>query len=277
MHCRRHLLLFSLACLLSIPALRADEAKPARVRVLLLGDSTAMGSVCRRVAPKADELEDVVRKLLAAEADLPPVEVVNQGRDGEFIQGLLSAHYDKDIARLPPVDFILVRYGINDRNKRQDFATNFPRDYRELIKRLHADFPHALVILETIIPYMGEPRDREVNDLVRQVAEAEKLPVLDTYARFAAELRQQGPNALTYRRVTLDKVPEKLRSLLPEGAVNGNEVVVMDNLLDAQFAVVPGWFGDRHPNLAAYHVIGDEEAKFLAPRIREPAKAAAKP
>jgi lysophospholipase L1-like esterase len=274
---RRPLLLLGLACLLPIAVLRADEPKTAKVRVLLLGDSTAMGSVCRRVAPKADELEDVVRKLLAAEGDLPPVEVLNQGRDGEFIQGLLSARYDKDIAKLPPVDFVLVRYGINDRSKRQDFATNFPQDYRGLIKRLHADFPHAQVILETIIPYMGEPRDKEVNDLVRQVAEAEKLPVLDTHARFAAELKQQGPNMLSYRRVALDKVPEKLRGLLPEGTVAGNDVVVMDNLLDAQFAAVPGWFADRHPNLAGYHVIGDEEAKFLAPRIRERVKAAPKP
>jgi lysophospholipase L1-like esterase len=277
MHSRRRLLLVGLASLLLVPVLRADEPKPAKVRVLLLGDSTAMGSVCRRVAPKADELEDVVRKLLAAEGDLPPVEVLNQGRDGEFVQGLLAARYDKDIAKLPAVDFVLIRYGINDRNKRQDFAANFPQDYRELIKRLRADFPHAQIILETIIPYMGEERDKEVNDLVRQVAEAEKLPVLDTHARCAAELKQQGPNMLSYRRVTLDKVPEKLRGLLPEGAVAGNEVVVMDNVLDAQFAAVPGWFSDRHPNLAGYHVIGDEEAKFLAPRIRERVKAAPEP
>jgi len=42
----------------------------------------------------------------------------------------------------------------------------------------------------------------------------------------------------------------------------------MDNRLDAHFADLPGWFGDRHPNLAGYHVIGDETAKYLAPLIR---------
>ncbi|MFT5094965.1 MAG: lysophospholipase L1-like esterase, partial [Porticoccaceae bacterium] len=32
---------------------------------------------------------------------------------------------------------------------------------------------------------------------------------------------------------------------------------------------LPGWFSDRHPNLAGYNVIADETAKYLAPLIRE--------
>ena len=47
---------------------------------------------------------------------------------------------------------------------------------------------------------------------------------------------------------------------------------VMDNQLDAHFGHLPGWFGDRHPNLAGYHVIGDETAKYLAPLMREKLK-----
>ena len=49
----------------------------------------------------------------------------------------------------------------------------------------------------------------------------------------------------------------------------GNSVEVLDNRLDAHFGDLPGWYGDRHPNLAGYHVIGDETARYLAPRIRE--------
>src|ERR1700732_3899695 len=119
-----------------VSARRADDQKPAKVRILLLGDSTVIGSICRREAPKADHLEDVIRKLLAAEPELPPTAVLNQGRDGEYIQGLLSGRYDKDIAKLPRVDVVLIRYGLNDRGKRQDFASNFPQDLRELIRRL---------------------------------------------------------------------------------------------------------------------------------------------
>lgn len=37
----------------------------------------------------------------------------------------------------------------------------------------------------------------------------------------------------------------------------------------ADFTHLPGWFGDRHPNLAGDHVIGDETAKCLAPLTRK--------
>src|SRR5262249_6964095 len=63
----------------------AEEKTRAKVRVLLLGDSSVAGTVCREMFPKADHLEDVVRKLLAAEADLPPVEVLNRGVNGDMV------------------------------------------------------------------------------------------------------------------------------------------------------------------------------------------------
>jgi lysophospholipase L1-like esterase len=235
---------------------------------LLLGDSTVIGSICRREAPTADQLEDVIRKLLASETDLPPVEVMNQGRDGEYIQGLLSSRYDKEIAHLPRVDIVLIRYGLNDRGRRQDFAVNFPKDYRELIRRLEEDHPGCQIVLETVIPYFGAQADKQINDLVRGVASAANRPLLDTHARYAAEL-MRGPDELNYRRVKLEKVPARLKPLLPAGAVKGNDVVVMDNTLDAHFRTVPGWFTDRHPNLAGYHVIGDEAARFIATLLRE--------
>jgi lysophospholipase L1-like esterase len=46
----------------------------------------------------------------------------------------------------------------------------------------------------------------------------------------------------------------------------------MDNRLDPHFRDLPGWFADRHPNPAGYHVIGDESARFLAKLIREKKK-----
>ena len=152
------------------------EPKP-KVRILLLGDSTVIGSICRREAPRADHLEDVIRKLLAAEADLPPAEVFNRGRDVEYVHGLLSGRYDKEVAKLPRVDFILVRYGLNDHGVRKDFAANFPLDLRELVRRLKVDHPGCQVILETVIPYFGEPADKQINDLIRAVAADENLPM----------------------------------------------------------------------------------------------------
>jgi lysophospholipase L1-like esterase len=220
------------------------------------------------VAPHADHLEDVVRKTLALQPDLPPVEVINKGQDNETIQLLLDKRYNTDIARLAPVDFIFVRYGINDRSYLADFRAIFPRTYHELIAKLRRDHPQASITLETIIPYRDEESTREVNLLIRDIAAEEGLPVLDTYACYSAELKK-GPNTLTYRQVSLESVPLPYRASLPAGSIiNGNTVCILDDTIDARLSDVPGWFADRHPNLAGYAVIGSELANYLAPQIR---------
>jgi lysophospholipase L1-like esterase len=258
----------SALALIVLSPVRADEAQVAKVRILLMGDSTVIGTVPREVAPKADHLEDIIRKLLASEKDLPPLEILNQGRNGEFIHSLLTSRYDQEIAKIPELDFILIRYGINDRVRREDFFTDFTQDYRQLLQRLRADHPQAQIILQTIIPYLDDQRDADANYVIHLIAESEKLPLLDMHARFAAELKKHGPNTLTYRQAPVKDIPEKYRPLIPEGSLcYGYLVVILDNLLDAQLGDIPGWF-DRHPNLAGYHVIGDETAKFLAPRLR---------
>jgi len=256
-----------LVVLLGIPvAASGDEA--GKVRILLLGDSTTIGSVCRQVDPDGPHLEDVIRLLLAAEKDLPPAEVINQGRDGEYIQRLLSSgRYDKEIAPLRGVDYVLIRYGLNDVARREAFDVNFPKDFAEMIGRLRRDFPGATIVPMTIIPYMTPARDESVNKLIRQVAESEHLPLFDVYTRYRAELAH-GPDMLNYRRYPLEKIPEKHREWV-KPFVRGGSVVVMDNRLDAHFRDLPGWFADRHPNPAGYHVIGDESARFLARLIRE--------
>lgn len=239
-----------------------------KVQVLLLGDSTTIGSVCRIMRPAGPHLEEVIRALLATEKDLPPVNVINQGRDGEFIHGLLTGgRYDKDIAKLPGIDYVFIRYGLNDNSKREDFANNFPKDFQELIARLKKDFPQATIVPMTIIPYISAETDARINGLIRKVAEDEKLELFDVYTRYQAELAH-GPNMLNYRRYSLDKIPEQHREWV-KPFVRTNAVVVMDNQLDAHFRDLPGWFGDRHPNLAGYHVIGDETAKYLSKLLKD--------
>lgn len=256
-----------LIALLALPLAAARGEEP-KVRILLLGDSTTIGSVCRQVEPDRPHLEDVIRLRLAAQGDLPPAEVINQGRDGEYIQRLLaSGRYEREIAKLGALDFVLIRYGLNDIAKREDFAANFPKDYAELIGRLRRDFPRATIVPMTIIPYMSPERDETINSLIRKVAESEHLTLFDVYTRYAAELKH-GPNMLNYRRYALQKIPERQRAWL-KPFVRGSDVVVMDNRLDTHFGDLPGWFGDRHPNPAGYHVIGDESARFLAKLIRE--------
>jgi lysophospholipase L1-like esterase len=238
-----------------------------KLQVLLLGDSTTEESVPRRHHPAGPHFEDVIRLLLATEKDLPPVNVINLGLSGEFIHGLLTNRYERVVPKLPGVDYIFIRYGLNDNSRRQDFANNFPKDFKELIARLRTNFPQATIIPMTVIPYLSPADSARINGLIKKVAEEEKLMLFDIYPRYAAEL-EQGPNMLNYRRFPLANIPEKDREWV-KPFVHGGTVEVMDNRLDAHFRQLPGWFGDRHPNSAGYHVIADETAKFLAKLIRE--------
>ncbi|MCX6906558.1 MAG: SGNH/GDSL hydrolase family protein [Verrucomicrobia bacterium] len=289
-------LLFVIAALMAAPIASRGE-HDGKLQILILGDSTAECSIPRKLVPEGPHLEDVIRQLLAAEGDLPPCNVINVALSGEFIHRLLdTGRYDKVASKLPGLDYILVRYGLNDVARRENFDVNFPQDFHKLIARLRKDHPAATIIPMTVIPMAFNPKtevgqtgmsvsqstsvfglkaegedtaSKRINDLVRRVAEEEKLPLFDIYPRYYEELKK-GPNMLNYRRFPLAKIPEKYREFVKPFVANEKEpkVVVMDNRLDAHFGNLPGWYGDRHPNLAGYHVIGDETAKFLAPMIR---------
>jgi lysophospholipase L1-like esterase len=254
-----------------------------KIQILLLGDSTTEAKFPKVLAPHEPQLEDIIRILLAAEGDLPSTNVINLGLSGEFIRRLLdSGRYDKEASRLPGLDYIVIRYGLNDVAKITDFDTAFPKDFHELLARLRKDHPGAVLIPMTVIPMAAdlkadEAKSKRIDDLVRQVASDEKLPVFDIYPRYAAE-QAKGPNMLNYRRYPLAKIPEKYRELAKPYVTEGKDpaVVVLDNRLDAHFGNLEGWYSDRHPNLAGYHVIADETAKFLAPLIRARANAAPK-
>lgn len=270
MHYRVLALLITAAVAIGVAAESVRAEHEGKVQILLLGDSTTEGSIPRRHVPKGPHLEDVIRQLLAEEKDLPPTNVINQGLSGEFIRRLLdSGRYEKDASKLPGIDYVLVRYGLNDNAYRENLVENFPKDYHELIARLKADHPKATIIVMTVIPYGDEATCLRLNKLNEEVAKAEGLTLFDIYPRYAAELKR-GPDMLNYRRFPLEKIPENRREFVKPFVVAGAKptVEVMDNRLDAHFGHLPGWFGDRHPNLAGYHVIGDETAKFLTPLIR---------
>lgn len=240
-------------------------AGPKRHRILLLGDSTTEASFPKRLAPDEPQLEDTVRILLAMDPGVR-TDVVNLGVSGEFIRRLLdSGRYEKEVATEPDADLILIRYGINDNARREGFAENFPRDYKELIGRLRQDHPGAKLIPVSIIPFANEETSTRINRIIRLVADEEKLPFFDLYPAYAAALKA-GPDMLNYRRYPLSKVPADLQPLATPYILPGKDpaVVVLDNRLDALFGHLPGWFGDRHPNLAGYQVIARETARFLA-------------
>jgi len=255
----------------------AATAGKKRTQIILLGDSSTEASFPKKFAPDEPQLEDTLRGLLAVEPGLPPCDVYNEGVSGEFIRRLLDTRYEKAVKTKPQADYIFIRYGLNDAAKREDFETNFVKDFHELIARLRTDHPNAMLIPTTVIPFAenleaNAPAAMRINDLVRRVAEEAKLPLFDIYPLYAAE-QAKGTNMLNYRRYALSKVPENLRPLatpyLSDPTGKDPTIVVMDNRLDAIFGHVPGWFSDRHPNLAGYNVIAAATAKWLAPIVRE--------
>jgi lysophospholipase L1-like esterase len=256
--------------LLAIPLSAARAEHEGKIQILLLGDSTIEAAIPKQLHPKDPAVEDVIDLLLAAEGDLPPTHTINLGLSGEYLRRLIdSGRYDKAAASLPGIDYIIIRYGINDAARREGFDANFANDFYELIARLRSDHPAAAIFPTSIIPYKNEADSAHINGMVQEVAKAEGLAYFDLYTRYAAELKANGPNSLNYRRYPVKSIPEKLLPLVqPFIYAPRNEVVVDGIELDAHFAKFPGWFSDRHPNSAGYHVIADETAKFLAPLIR---------
>lgn len=245
----------------------ANAEDQGKIQILLLGDSTTEGSIPRRIKPEGPHLETVIEQLLAAEGDLPPCHVVNSSLSGEYIRRLFdSKRYERDVQNLPGVDYIFIRYGLNDRARRENFRENFPKDFHELLDRLRLDHPRALLIPMTVIPFANEEVSQEINDLVREVGNQAQLNVFDIYPRYAAEL-EKGPNMLNYRRYPISQVPEKYHDFI-KPFVNGPSVEVMSNELDAVLGHLPGWYSDRHPNLAGYNVIADETAKYMTKLLR---------
>lgn len=246
----------------------AQAEHDGKIQVLLLGDSTTEGSIPRIIKPKGPHLEKVIEQLLAAEGDLPAAHVIQSGVSGEYIRRLIdSGRYHKAASKLPGLDYIFVRYGINDRARLKNFDDEFPKHFHELIALLRHDHPQALIIPTTNIPFSDEEQTARMNRLVRQVAKKEKLEVFDLQPRYAAELKK-GHNMLNYRRYPLAKVPEQFHPFV-KPYVSGSSVLVMSNELDGILGHLPSWYSDRHPNLAGYNVIADETAKYLAPIIRK--------
>ncbi|MEO1998462.1 MAG: SGNH/GDSL hydrolase family protein, partial [Planctomycetaceae bacterium] len=192
--------IFAVLITSTLPLADARAEHDGKVQILLLGDSTTEGSIPRLMKPRGPHLETVLEQLIAAEGNLPLCQVTNSSLSGEYIRRLLdSGRYDRDAAKLPGIDYIFIRYGLNDRVRVANFAIEFPKHFHELLSRLRKDHPEALLIPMTVIPFANADDSRTINNLIRQVAEKEKLAVFDIYPRYAAELKH-GHNMLNYRR-----------------------------------------------------------------------------
>ena len=220
----------------------------APVHILMLGDCTL---ACAYM-PKALSSE---RRLAAALARRYPgqrLAVANEGLDGETIAGLLR-RYERTLARHPAPDYVLIRYGVNDR--REHGAEGFCMRLEELCDRLQDDVPGVRIILETGI-YVDYPRHYEfdrnrvlqpIYDIIRRLGWERAYPVVDIYERMKRET-EAGNWDLRVRGY---------------GVVD-EEVPVLGAGQDHLHGHDVRWFTNIHPNSAGMLVIADEEAQVFA-------------
>jgi lysophospholipase L1-like esterase len=217
------------------------------VNLLMIGDCTLATSYL----PPRLKNERVLQALLAEHYPDDECVVINEGLDGETIAQFLK-RYDRTFARNPQPDYVVVRYGVNDR--RAYGVDGFRERLIELCERLRSDFPHARLLLETGM-YVDYPAHYEwdrnpilqpIYNVVREYGQQQGYPVIDIYDRMERETRS-GNWDLRVRGygVVDDEIP-----VLGAG---------QDHLHEGDVR----WWTNIHPNPIGIRVIADEEVQVL--------------
>lgn len=255
-------------------AFSAINKTDKKIKILLVGDSTTIGSTPRDINPEGPHLEQMIEQLAAVEG-LPELEVINAGKGGETAKRLLgSKHYQEKIEHIADVDYIFLRMGINDWFKCKDFKSEFPSQMKALIAQLHTDHPKAVVYLCTITQFMKAEECETVNKSIYKIAKDEKLEVLDIFTPYHNYLVENGPYSLNVRQCYLSAIPEKYHEWLKPythyrkgwgNKPDGNVIKVNNMLLDPIFGkTVKSWYFDHHPNSTGYNLIANETVRFLS-------------
>lgn len=172
------------------PALCALEIAPATnaITVFLLGDST--------VTDQPREPWNSWGQMLTRFFK-PGVAVANHAESGESIKSSMSARrVEKVLTSLKPGDYVFVQFGHNDQ---KDRATNALATYKTNLKTLVASVRArgATPVLVTSMERMGGVQKDtlgEYPEIVRQVASAEDLALIDLHAMSRTFYRALGPN-----------------------------------------------------------------------------------
>lgn len=217
------------------------------VQVLMIGDCTLATSYM----PHHYRNEVLLAQRLHERYPHEEISVINEGLDGESIAGFLK-RYDRTFARYAAPDFVIVRYGVNDR--RAYGIDGFSAVLNELVDRLSGDFPRAHIVLETGM-FVDYPAHYEFDrnsvlqplyEVIRELARDRQFPLVDIYSRMAREtaagnwdLRVRGYGVVD------EEIP-----VLGAG---------QDHLHEGDIR----WFTNIHPNPRGIAVIADEEAQVL--------------
>lgn len=217
------------------------------VHLLMVGDCTLATSYL--------PLRLKNERILAARlAELYPEDgcvVTNEGLDGETVAQFLK-RYDRTIKRNASPDYVIVRYGVNDR--RAYGVDGFRDRMVELIERLRADFPRARILLETGM-YVDYPAHYEfdrnpilqpIYEVIRELGRRYGYPVIDLFERMRTET-DQGNWDLRVRGY---------------GVVD-DEIPVLGPGQDHLHTGDVRWWTNIHPNPVGIQVIADEEVRVL--------------
>lgn len=118
------------------------------------------------------------------ERRLPAYEVANLGIAGEAVEELLG-RLDHVIASLEAPEALFLMTGINNVAMEE---YGFAGDYRLTALRLAAAFPHALLVIQSILPvalpWVDNGGIRSLNRELAAIAEEARASYLDVYSAF---------------------------------------------------------------------------------------------
>jgi lysophospholipase L1-like esterase len=117
----------------------------------------------------------------------PDHRVANLGVAGESVEGLLS-RTDVITAKHSSADCIFIMTGLNN-IAMEDFS--FLASYREIIEKLSAAYPSALIYVHSIFPvifeFISNESIREINSSLKDVSADMGVQYLDFYGLFIDE------------------------------------------------------------------------------------------
>lgn len=244
-----------------------------KIKILLMGDSTTIGG--------KSVLKESIETLLMAEEGMPEIEVINTGKGGETTYELIhSGRYDEEIKKIEDVDYIFFRYGLNDfipskaHRKNRPFEKYFKTELKEAIVQVKKDFPDSKIIMMSIISWRSEQEDELTNNIIKEVANEEKLEYFDIYTPYKTKEKELGEYSLRVRFAPLSVIPKNYHKIVAPFTEyvewkKTDMVRVNTNEFDPIFAQIPEWYKDRHPNDAGYRLIADEMVRYLLPKLKE--------
>ncbi len=217
------------------------------MHIMMIGDCTLATSY---MPPPYRNERMLLGKLRAAYSN-DECFITNEGLDGENVAQFLK-RYDRVFRRHAPPDYIVVRYGVNDR--RAYGPDGFQEQLNLLCARLHTDFPHARLLLETGI-YVDYPTHYEwdrnrvlepIYDVVRETAQRYNVPVVDVYERMR-------------RETTMGNWDLRVRGY---GVVD-DDMPILGPAQDHLHTGDVRWWTNIHPNPAGMAMIADEELRVF--------------